>query len=925
MEWSGAAWSVWGKLDPASDSWMALVRHLEDAAAVAGYLWDDFLPQATRSFICEALAVPGDQGRRLVCWLAGVHDIGKATPAFAAKALPILPQVLDRMRDHGLDARPTPEDRQAPHATAGQVLLDEWLADRHPGTMRRTRNTLTCVVGCHHGTTPSDVSLQAARTHRMQLGGGRWSEVRYEILEKVTKQVGAEEHLGAWLSRPTPVAVQVLLTGIVIMADWIASNTDYFPYVDDPSGDRLGSALDVLDLPAPWLPATHGADVNQLLVKRFPALAGYRARPLQESLLAEARDASEPGLFIVEGPMGVGKTEAALLAAEVLAERFGLGGVFVGLPTMATADPMFDRVHRWLDATPTGRDVSITLAHGKAALNDNYTGLLRRQWTGRIYGDTQWGDVVGEVVVNEWLRGRKRNGLASFVVGTIDQSLFAALKAKHVVLRHLGLMSKVVIIDEVHAADDYMREYLKRLLSWLGAYRTPVILMSATLPPDQRDEFLHAYAQGRGHRQLIATSRTDDYPRISTYGEKFGEVAVASDASVLDLDLGRLSDDLGALTSLFREALACGGCAAVICNTVTRAQEAFTALQAEFGSDVRLVHSRFIAPDRARREAALVSELGPAGDRPNRLIVVGTQVLEQSLDVDFDLMVTDLAPADLILQRAGRLHRHRRANRPRGVSSPTLWVRGVVDWRAEPPQAVRGSQAVYGNQRLLRAVAVLKDVQTIRLPTDIPRLVRLAYDPDSQPPDGWQHVWQAAEDQEFSQRQQAIARAHTYLLDPAAKPSTIGGLIDVVAGDPDRAEAQGKSQVRDSDEGLEVIALWRTDDGLLRLPGGLKRYARAVVPEGVQWGTQSDEKLARAMASCTLRLPASLCYPAVIDAVISDLEGMVDYSGWQKSRWISGQLVLVFDDSGVSHVAGRVLAYDPEQGLRVSAPEEPCR
>lgn len=171
MEWSGAAWSVWGKLDPASDSWMPLVRHLEDAAAVAGYLWDDFLPQATRSFICEALAVPGDQGRRLVCWLAGVHDIGKATPAFAAKALPILPQVLDRMRDHGLDARPTPEDRQAPHATAGQVLLDEWLADRHPGTMRRTRNTLTCVVGCHHGTTPSDVSLQAARTHPMQLGG----------------------------------------------------------------------------------------------------------------------------------------------------------------------------------------------------------------------------------------------------------------------------------------------------------------------------------------------------------------------------------------------------------------------------------------------------------------------------------------------------------------------------------------------------------------------------------------------------------------------------------------------------------------------------------------------------------------------------------------------------------------------------------
>ncbi|MFT3859875.1 CRISPR-associated helicase Cas3' [Micropruina sp.] len=925
MEWSCLARSVWGKLDPASDGWMPLVRHLEDAAAVADYLWESFLSPATRGFICESLGLTDDQGRRLVCWLAGIHDIGKATPAFAAKALPILPQVLDRMRDHGLDARPTPEDRQVPHATAGQLLLDDWLAGRYPSSAKRVRSTLTCVVGCHHGATPSALVLQAARNHPLQLGDGRWHEVRVEILDKMTEHVGAGDHLEEWLNRRVSVPVQVLLTGIVIMADWIASNTDYFPYVDDLSGDRLGSALDVLDLPEPWLPIAGAADADQLLVQRFPALEGCRARPLQESLLAQARNAREPGLFIVEGPMGVGKTEAALLAAEVLAERFGLGGVFVGLPTMATADPMFDRVQRWLRTTVTDRDVSITLAHGKAALNDNYAGLLRRNWSGRLYSDSDSGDPVGEVVVNEWLRGRKRNGLASFVIGTIDQSLFAALKAKHIVLRHLGLVGKVVIIDEVHAADDYMREYLKRLLCWLGAYRTPVILMSATLPPGQRDEFLRAYAEGSGSMQSIATSRSDDYPRISMYDHQLAEIAVASDARVLDVSLGRLSDDLDNLVTLLRAALVDGGCAAVICNTVTRAQETFAALRDEFGSHVRLVHSRFIAPDRARREARLVQELGPTGNRPDRLIVVGTQVLEQSLDVDFDLMVTDLAPADLMLQRAGRLHRHARKDRPEGVAHPKLWIRGVVDWQADPPQAVRGSRAVYGSQRILHAASVLKELQSIRLPDDIPRLVRLAYDPEAQPPDGWQDVWHAAEDQDFRQRQRAIARAHTYLIDSPAKPSTISGLIDVEAGDPDRAEEQGKSQVRDSDEGLEVIALWRTADDLLHLPAGIARYAGAVVPEGVQWGTAADEKLARAMAACTLRLPASLCYPAVIDSVISDLECMADYSGWQQSRWIAGQLVLVFDDSGVSQVAGRVLSYDSEQGLRVSSPEESGR
>lgn len=925
MKWSGTAWSVWGKLDPASDSWMPLVSHLEDAAAVAGYLWDSYLPPATRSFICAALGVSDEQGRQLVSWLSGVHDIGKATPAFAAKALPILPQVLDRMRDHGLDARPTPEDKYAPHATSGQLLLDDWLADRYPETAKRIRATLTCVIGCHHGTTPAAPALLAARNHPVQLGGGRWRDVRAEILEKMTEHVGASEHLEGWLNRRVPVPVQVLLTGIVIMADWISSNTDYFPYADDVPSDRLGMALEALDLPEPWLPATGVSDADQLLGKRFPALNGYRARPLQQSLLAQARKAREPGLFIVEGPMGVGKTEAALLAAEVLAERFGLGGVFVGLPTMATADPMFDRVHRWLNTTLTDRHVSIALAHGKAALNDNYSGLLRRRWRGRLYGESESGDLVGEVVVNEWLRGRKRNGLASFVIGTIDQSLFAALKAKHVVLRHLGLVGKVVIIDEVHAADDYMREYLKRLLSWLGAYRTPVMLMSATLPPEQRDEFLRAYAQGLGSVQSIATSRSDGYPRISMYDRQLAEIEVGSDTRALDVSLGRLSDDLGDLVTLFREALVDGGCAAVICNTVTRAQEAFAALQAEFGTDVRLVHSRFIAPDRARREARLVQELGPSGDRPVRLIIVGTQVLEQSLDVDFDLMVTDLAPADLMLQRAGRLHRHERDDRPKGLARPTLWIRGVVDWEAEPPQAVRGSRAVYGNQRLLRAAAVLRELQSVYFPDDIPRIVRLAYDPEAQPPAKWQDAWHAAEDQEFSQRQRAIARAHTYLMDSPAKPSTISGLIDVEAGDPDKAEEQGKSQVRDSDEGLEVIALWRMDDGLLHLPAGLERYAGAVVPEGLQWGTAADERLARAMAACTLRLPASLCFPAVIDAVIGDLERMADYSGWQQSRWISRQLALVFDNTGVSHVAGRILSYDPEQGLRVSTPEEPRR
>lgn len=188
------------------------------------------------------------------------------------------------------------------------------------------------------------------------------------------------------------------------------------------------------------------------------------------------------------------------MCAEVLARRSGLGGVFFGLPTMATSNPMFSRVREWLNAVPAKNRSSITLAHSKAALNEEYQQLMPWNAAMPVYDDAATTQHEASAVVHEWFLGRKRAILANHVVGTIDQALFTGLKAKHVVLRHLGLASKVVIIDEVHAADVYMREYLKVVLEWLGAYRTPVILMSATLPPAQRHQLALAYAKGRHGR-----------------------------------------------------------------------------------------------------------------------------------------------------------------------------------------------------------------------------------------------------------------------------------------------------------------------------------------------------------------------------------------------------------------------------------------
>lgn len=919
--WSSATASVWGKLDPADASWMPLTQHLEHSAAMAGHVWDDFLPRNLRALIASDLDVDEAGARALCRWYAGVHDVGKASVAFAQQAdRQGMQFILDRMRDEGLSTIPIPRPDNVRHEVVGQQAVRDWLEDAF-GARRRIANTWACVVGGHHGKNPTEVKLAEAETRPHVVGTGRWADVRREILDAMADELGVRDRFARWLAKPLQVRTQVLLTATVVVADWLASNQDALPYHDHLApAERARVAFESVAFPPPWQPLLPGSDADALLHARFPALSQAHARPIQAALLAASLSCAEAPLLIVEAPMGVGKTEAALLAAEVLAARFGQGGVYLGLPTMATANPMFERTHAWLSTSLGGANASLALAHGKAGLNDSYAELLREAWRGQVYDEEDTRG--GRPVVNSWLRGRRRAGLADFVVGTIDQGLFAALKAKYVALRHLGLAGKVVVVDEAHAADTYMREYLKRTLSWLGAYQTPVILMSATLPPAQRDEYVAAYASGRGDREPVVTDRRDTYPRLTSYAGALAEIPVGRDDAHLDVRLERVADDPDVVRRLIRDLLSGGGIAAVICNTVARAQESYRALREECGPESVLLHSRFIAPDRVRREAELVEQLGRAGRRPERLVVVGTQVLEQSLDVDFDVMVSDLAPADLLLQRVGRLHRHARPDRPAAVAQPVLYLRGVADWAALAPVPVPASSAVYGDASLLRAAAVLATTDALSLPDDIPTLVRSAYDPDLPAPVGWEGPWTTAEQRATEETARARQRAQSYLLGEPTWLSSLNGWIDVDAGDPDRSEEQGRSQVRDSEDSLEVIALWRGDDGGLRLPACSPRHPGSPVPQGLEWGTGAEESLAREMATCTLSLPFQFTRPGTIDRVIAELEHHVDYSGWQQSPWIKGQLVLAFGPDGRATLAGYGLHYQPDEGLVITRPEE---
>ncbi|MFC1420860.1 CRISPR-associated endonuclease Cas3'' [Streptacidiphilus sp. N8-3] len=999
---------------------------MTDSAAVAGLLWDRWLPAHVRRLVAEPLPAGESDGRTLAVWLAAVHDIGKATPAFACQ----VDALADQMRGAGL-AMPYrqqmgPDRRLAPHGLAGQLLLQEWLEERHNWPVRAT-GQFAVVIGGHHGTPPDNLQVHTLDSHPELLrtpGPSEtiWRQVQEELLNACAGAdvSGAADRLADWQRVKLPQTVQVLLSALVIVADWIASNTDLFPYAaataaadeDTRSGgaadargpearsaERVAAAWRGLGLPEPWSPEEPKSTATELFAARFDLPPGATPRPVQEAALRIAREMPEPGLLIVEAPMGEGKTEAALAVAEVFAARSGAGGVFLALPTMATGNAMFPRLLDWLDHLPSqeGRRLSVLLAHSKAALNQDFAELKThsQQQIAAVDLDGPDGDdpfpapgaatraAPAELVAHQWLNGRKKGMLSSFVVGTIDQLLFAGLKSRHLALRHLALAGKVVVIDEAHAYDTYMNSYLDRVLSWLGAYRVPVVVLSATLPAARRRELAAAYAGVSPDAEAYAAlALADGYPLLTAVapgpgGHPPSQESPEASGRGSTIRVEALPDDLDILADRLQHELTDGGCVLIVRNTVNRVLETAQALRDHFGegTPVTVAHARFIDLDRAANDAELLRRFGPphesasadtsakapppaaeasateasametpatqtsvtqtsptqaspqedsAARRPPRHIVVASQVAEQSLDVDFDLLVTDLAPIDLLLQRMGRLHRHARDRRPERLGVPRCLVTGA-DWTVDPPAPVRGSEIVYGRHSLLRSLAVLlphlgihpsgTTAKPLRLPEDISPLVQQAYGSGDVGPSAWAGAMDEARDAQQRIRADKERRAATFRIgEVAVAGRSLVGWLAGGTGDADDTRA-GRAQVRDSQESLEVIVVQRQADGTLTTVDWIGQ-GRAGLP--LPEDAVPTSAAAKAAAACGLRLPLQLSHPGVIDQVIAELEQFC-VPAWQskESHWLAGELILPVQPDCQTHLAGFVLSYHHTQGLEV--------
>lgn len=693
---SDGAKALWGKTNRIDDSeWLPLYVHMVDSAAMASKIWDTWVPQGTKAVIVGDLGNDEVLARKLMIFMAGIHDIGKATPVFQAKSITFGPEAGSfawKAERAGLPMIAGLRGTNHPtHPIAGEIILEGYLL-RVRGWERKAARQYACVVGGHHGTPPDKSKIDEEKNRKTNVGldSEAWVSTQDELIDFVANIAGIEEKEWEDLSeRRFSVQSAVLMTGLVIMADWIASNSDedMFPLVrTEPWADededfffsesgeeddiqswsglriRADRAWSCVQLPHAWVPEGIPSSCQDLFATRFTLPEGAKVRPVQEEAVRIARDTRQPGLMVIEAPMGEGKTEAALAAAEILAQRTGRGGVCVALPTMATTDAMFTRVRRWLEALPScdfDNEKTVWLAHGKAQLNNDFRGIIaasHRRFSSVDQDDVKQEssqnrkkkqiDVPPETVVSDWLWGRKKGALANFLVCTVDQVLMSALQMKHVVLRQLAMANKVVIIDECHAYDAYMQEYLKMALEWLGGYRTPVILLSATLPECQRNAMVEAYLKGwcdteprkaskvsileqlrarnasnTHHINHTANSEmscekgtaeklrliSNAYPLLTyTDGHETKHADVKPSGRSMKVQCRLVDDDDTALLDLMDALLVDGGCIGVICDTVGRAQHAAELLGNHCGRDcVRLTHSRFMDIDRMSNEREL--------------------------------------------------------------------------------------------------------------------------------------------------------------------------------------------------------------------------------------------------------------------------------------------------------------------------------
>lgn len=682
----------WAKTTEAGLPGCSVSQHAMATAAVAKHLCT-ILPERVRALLPQG-------------WLTliAVHDVGKISPAFQTQCAQwkgpfhnSTEAELYQWKQHG--------HVQAEH---GHAMISE-LVLRQIYKERGLKNRFwPACVGAHHG-----VFRDCDRSVKLP---DAWLEWAKGFVNEMEQKFGT-------LPIP-PVAKngqeyrRFLLTGLMSVADWIASNENCFPQdgtevnYDIVAQDALRS-IGLVQCPSPKQNATWQ--------EIFPhALQPHAIQQYLWQLPVQA------GIYIVEDSMGGGKTEAALGLAYHLWEQGVTNGIYFALPTQTTSNRLFFRMRDFLLRCGISPDEqTLRLAHGNSwLLRDSLYAKPAPQDFRAAAQSSAW-----ELL--RWFASSRRTLLAPFGVGTIDQALMAVLAVKHAAVRAFALSGKVVILDEIHSYDVYTGSLVTNLVQLLRQYGATVIILSATLTGKRCEELL-------GESSL----KHNNYPLLSMHTNGGSCEQYFPPQTTKTILLECCDNTLESVAEQAYNAAEKGLCVLWIKNTVKEAQEAYRVLQTERregGPEVGLLHARFPFWRREELETTWIDRLGKtAANRPNGCVLVATQVVEQSIDIDADLLITDLAPTDMLLQRAGRLWRHERPVSVRHTDQARMVLCMPADLAISAQQgnvkklkeAMGGSGYVYAPYVLLRTWEQWRALPGITLPHDIRDLIEATYAED---------------------------------------------------------------------------------------------------------------------------------------------------------------------------------------------------
>jgi len=700
---------TWGKSDRIDPTdYHLLIYHMLDAAAVAQVLWNECLSDSIKEEISSICCLNIARTGEFLSTIVGFHDIGKASPVFQAKN-----NYLAKHWNLLKVTLPKVVTNEIYHAEIGCIYLiennvvPEWAA---------------IAISGHHGRW--NFNLRNKHYYSDQYGDIFWEQLRRYLVKQLVDTISNEFPIVEVSDTQKQNMLAVWLSGFICMADWISSNQDYFKNTKEFTNELKDyykaayiHALSVV-IKLGW--RSWKADGKEISFTDMFACVGIaQPRPIQQKIIEEFDNWNKnnsPFLMVIEAPTGIGKTEIALYIADKWLQTGKRSGIYIAMPTMATSNMIFKRCleifsNRYVDED-TGQFVNVVLAHGQAGWDDQINQIRLKE-----IGDSEGENLT--IAAMDWFQNnRKRSLLAPFGIGTVDQVFMAVLQTRHFFVRMAGLKNKVIIFDEVHAYDVYMNTLFHRLLSWLRVMGTSVIVLSATLPNETRKEILSAYSGIKdSHSNTINSYPLTSFVTYKNY-PNFLDLSHHKPDKRKIVRIKWIEEEK--LTMELSMKLREGGCAAIICNTVKKAQTLYRNLKPFFQNDLILFHAQYPNAWRSEKEKKIFSFFGKNstlenGNRPYRAIVISTQIIEQSLDIDFDVIFSELAPVDLIIQRIGRLHRHDRSRISAELANePQFYLFNLPFDKNDLPD-VSKRERFYNKSVLLKSYFVLKQHEKIKI------------------------------------------------------------------------------------------------------------------------------------------------------------------------------------------------------------------